>query len=178
MQPIWNIHYARWVIDDGEPEIDVEQDFEWFALAFWPASGPLVKTSRTEKLAVPISDYRYRVTAKVVFLSEKSSVIDFGLRAIAHPDSVTPECKEGDFVTGELALSLPLVTEIAPEVIVKTLPRKWHVNEIHADTTPYISHPDNPRFFFRDESRIQFESARSTTAVQAKDYILRCTKLA
>jgi len=175
MPPIWNIHYARWVIDDGEPEIDVKADFDWFSLAF---SGTLMKTSRKEKSSIPVADYRYQLTAEVVYISEKSCVIDFGLTAIADPNSVPPECKKGEYVTGELALSLPLCTEIAPEEILKTLSRKWYVNEIHADTTPYISHPDNPKFFFRDESRIKFEPVVSTATVKAHDYILHCTKLA
>jgi hypothetical protein len=178
MQPTWNIRYSGWLIADGGPEIDVEQDFDWFALEFWPTGAALAKTSERDKSAVPISDFRYRVTAEVVFFSEKSSVIDFGLRAIAHSDNVSPDCKQGDFVTGELALNLPLCTAIVPEEISKTLSRKWHVNEIHADTTPYISRPDNPKFFFRDESQVHFALVSSTRAAKAHDYVLHCTKLA
>ena len=177
MRPIWNIHYARWVIGDGEPELDVEQDFDWFALAFWPTRAPLVGTSEKAKSAIPAPDFKYTVTAEVVYRSEKSCVIDFGLRAIAHPDCIASECKQGDYIKGELALSLPLCTEIAPEEIAKTLARKWQVNEIHADVTPYISRPDNPKFFFRDESRIKYESVLSTASVNAHDYVLHCTEI-
>jgi hypothetical protein len=178
MRSIWNIHYSRWVIDDGQPELDVEQDFDWFALAFWPTQGPLLSTSERVKSAVPTADYKYTVTAEVVFRSEGSCVIDFGLKAIAHPECIASKCKQGDYIKGELALSLPLCTEVAPEEISKTLARKWQVNEIHADVTPYISHPDNPKFFFRDESRIQYEPVLSTASVNARGYVLHCTELA
>ena len=178
MRPIWNIHYARWVIDDGEPELDVGQDFDWFSLEFWPTRVPLVSTPEKVKSAVSAPDYKYTVTAEVVFRSEKSCVIDFGLRAIAHPDGIASECKQGDYITGKIALSLPLCTEIAPKEILKTLARKWQVNQIHADVTPYISHHDNPKFFFRDESRIQYEPVLSTVSVNAHGYVLHCTKLA
>ena len=30
----WNLHYSRWVIDDGEPERHVGEIFEWFAVEF------------------------------------------------------------------------------------------------------------------------------------------------
>ena len=178
MRSIWNIHYSRWVIDDGQPELDVEQNFDWFALAFWPTQGPLLSTSERVKSAVPTPDYRYTVTAEVVFRSGGSCVIDFGLKAIAHPECIASECKQGDFIKGELALSLPLSTEVAPEEISRTLARKWQVNEIHADVTPYISHPDNLKFFFRDESRIQYEPVLSTASVNARGYVLHCTELA
>ena len=94
MPSIWNIHCARWVIEDRELEIGVEEDFDWFALAFWPTSGPLVKTSGGEKSAIPISDYRYQMTAEVVFISVKSCVIDFGLRAINYAAILTFPLRE------------------------------------------------------------------------------------
>jgi hypothetical protein len=129
------------------------------------------------KSAIAVPDYKYRVVAELVFLSEKACVIDFGLRAIGYADSVPPERKQGEYVTGEVALSLPLCTEIVPEEIDNSLRRKWHVNGIHADMTPYISHPDNPKSFFRDESRIRYEPVLSTASVKTDAYILHCTNI-
>ena len=72
----WNLHYARWVIDDGEPDRNVDESFEWFALEFW-TEGPIVVTEgTTERTASPVGDYQYRVTAKVEYVSEKAVVID------------------------------------------------------------------------------------------------------
>ena len=31
----WNLHYFRWVIGDGEPELHVDDVFDWFAISFW-----------------------------------------------------------------------------------------------------------------------------------------------
>jgi hypothetical protein len=71
MLPEWNLHYARWVIDDGEPERGVGDDFDWFSLEFWSSSG-LGKAPESTKSAVAKSDYNYLVVAEVVFLSEKA----------------------------------------------------------------------------------------------------------
>jgi hypothetical protein len=30
----WNLHYFRWVIGDGEPELHVDEVFDWFAISF------------------------------------------------------------------------------------------------------------------------------------------------
>lgn len=173
----WNLHYERWVIDDGEPERCVEEDFSWFSVEFW-STNKLRKAPESATSAFEVSGYRYRVVAELVLLSEKACVIDFGLRAIGYADSISAECKQGDYVTGEVALGLPLCTEIVPEKILKSLERRWHVNGIHADTTPYISHAQNPRAYFRDESRIQFEPVESTASLRTHGYILHCTKLA
>jgi len=54
----WNLHYPSWMIADGEPDHDVGESFEWFAVEFW-TDDPLVKTAAREKTAVPIADYRY-----------------------------------------------------------------------------------------------------------------------
>jgi hypothetical protein len=173
----WNLHYARWVIDDGEPERRVEEDFDWFSLEFG-STNKLAKAPESVKSAFAVSDYKYRVVAELVFLSEKACVIDFGLRAIGHADRVSPECKQGEYVTGEVALGLPLCTEIVPEEILNSLQCRWHVNGIYADMTPYISRPYNPKFFFRDESRIRYESTLSTASLRTHCYVLHCTKLA
>ena len=31
----WNMHYADWIIGDGEPDRRFDDVFDWFALAFW-----------------------------------------------------------------------------------------------------------------------------------------------
>ena len=172
----WNLHYAGWIIEDGGPGRAVKDDFDWFSLEFW-SNNKLETTHDPAKSAITVPDYKYRVVAELIFLSEKACVIDFGLRAIGYADSVPPECKQGQYVTGEVVLSLPLCTEIVPEEIENSLRHKWHVNGIHADTTPYISRPDNPKTFFRDESRIRYVPLLSTASVKTHSYILHCTNI-
>jgi hypothetical protein len=172
----WNLHYEGWIIEDGGPERAIKQDFDWFCLEFYSKNG-LEKTQESGKSAVAVPNYKYRVVAELVFLSEKSCVIDFGLSAIGYADNIPPECKEGEYVTGEVALGLPLCTGIVPKEILNSMRRKWHVNGIQADMTPYISHPDNPKSFFRDESHIRYEPVLSTASVKTHAYILHCTNI-
>lgn len=176
----WNLHYARYVIEDGGARNrTVGTSFEWFAVEFWSERTLLVADKRqTETTATPIADFQYRVTAKVVYLSEETSVIDFGLSAIGRRDLLPSECKEGDCVSGDIAIGLPLSTDIVPEEVLRTLKRKWHVNRITADLTPYISHPDDPtgKWQVRDSSRVRYEQVSRTDSVITRSYVLSCSE--
>jgi hypothetical protein len=33
-----DLHYSRWVIEDGQPEGDADEVFDWFATTFWTAA--------------------------------------------------------------------------------------------------------------------------------------------
>src|SRR5262249_22892518 len=110
----WNLHYAGWIIADGQPDRSVEEEFDWFSLEFW-ATDKLEHGSECRKFALPVRDYRYRISAEIVFLSEKACVIDFGLKAIGYRHQLPAECEQGEYVTGEITLGLPLCTEIVPE---------------------------------------------------------------
>ncbi len=165
------------MIADGEPNREVGEIFEWFALEFWTQKG-LAKADERLRLAIPIADFKYCVVAEVTYLSGKACVIDFGLKAIRTPDLLPPGCKLGDYVTGKISIGLPLCTEVVPEDVSKTLAHRWQVNRILADLTPYIAHPDNPRFFVLDESQIRYEEVQATDAVKAHTYILLCSEIA
>jgi hypothetical protein len=152
MQPEWNLHYFRWVIGDGEPERHIGEIFDWFSLSFW-SQGSLVKSEQRAKIATPISDNAYRVVAEVLYISQnpsqEASIIDFGLRAISDSDVLPAGCQPGDYVTGEIALELPLCTKLAPH----QLAHKWRVNRISADLTPYVPHSTYGHFV-RDSSQL------------------------
>ena len=60
----WNLHYARWVIEDGEPDRDVGESFEWFAVEFWSESGLVAAKDAGERSAVPGEDFKYLITHK------------------------------------------------------------------------------------------------------------------
>jgi len=164
------------MIADGEPDREVGETFEWFAVEFWTQQ-PLTKTRVRSKTAVLVADFKYRITGEITFLSDKACVIDFGLSAIDTPNAVTPDCQQGDYVTGDIGIGLPLCVEIAPDAVLETLRRKWHVNSISADLTPFKSYPDNPRLLVRDEARIEYIEVKSTRDVDARDYVLRCTEI-
>ena len=168
----WNLHYEDWIIADGEPDRHVGDVFDWFAVAFW-SDEKLTKASQREKSALAIPDFKYRVVAEVIYLSDRACIIDFGVKATSTDDLLPSDCQKGDFITGEVALRLPLVTEVGPEEEFKKLTYRWRVKRISADLTPYIAR-DNPRFFTRDHSRIQYQDVVSTQSVKARDYILHC----
>jgi len=175
MQNEWNLCYPSYMIADGTPDFELGQSFDWFAVEFW-TEGSLKRTDERQKSALPLADYNYRVVAELVFLSEKACIIDFGLRAIRTPDLLSPECTQGDYVTGQINIGLPLCTEIVPEDVSKTLAHKWRVNRISADLTPYVEQPNQPRC--RDKSQILYREVRSTETVRAHTYILHCSELA
>jgi hypothetical protein len=160
------------MIADGEPDREVGEIFEWFSVEFWTVKGSLERTDERRKAAIPIADHKYQVVAEVAYLSEKACDIDFGLRAIRTPDLLPPTCKRGDYVTGKVSIGLPLCTEVVPEDVSKTLTHKWRVNRISADLTPYAMRPGKPRSYFRDETQIEHQEVKSTTALRAHAYIL------
>ena len=170
----WNLHYEDWIIGDGEPDRRIGDVFDWFALAFWSEEA-FERVHESGRSAVPVSDFRYRVVAEVVYISQDACIIDFGLnatglKATATHDVLPSDCKKGDFVMGEIGLRLPLVTEVGPEEEFKKLAYRWRVNRISADLTPYVSSR-------RDESRIQYQDVPATASVKAHCYVLHCCKV-
>jgi hypothetical protein len=174
----WNLRYERFVIEDGYPDREVGESFNWFAVEFW-AEGQLVAANRVNEItATPVGDFLYRVTAKIAYVSEKVAVIDFGIRAIGARDLLPSDCKDGDFVTGDIAIGIPLSIDIVPEDVVQTLKNSWQINRISADLTPYISHPDDStgKWQIRDTSRIRYEQVSSTRTTVAPSHVLHCSE--
>jgi hypothetical protein len=170
----WNIWYPEWMIGDGLPNRSVGEEFSW-EVEFHP-SQQLTKAVEQRKTAVPIPEYRYCVMAELVCLSEQACVIDFGLKVVGEADSIASECRPGDYVTGEVVLSLTHGCVVPAEKTLEFVSRKWRVNAIQADITPHISLPDNPQFFFRDESRIKYQSVWSTGDIRTHAYVLHCSE--
>ena len=176
MQREWSLHYPRWIIGDGQPDRHVGDIFDWFAVDFWGES-QLVTASKKIASAIAADDYQYHIVAEVTYLSENSCVIDFGLPATGSRDSLPPQCVQGDYVSGEIKLELPLCIPMMPESVVATQKHRWRVDRISADITPHVAHPDSPRFFKRDESHIRYEDVTSTESVSAEMYVLHCSEV-
>ena len=175
MERDWNLHYSRWVIDDGEPELHVGEEFEWFSLSFW-SDARLTRSTERTRSANPIADGRYRVNAEVIYISQHTElsafIIDFGVRAECDGANLLPQgCVEGDYVSGEISLDLPLCT--APHVY--DLSHRWRVNEISADLTPFLNSVG--RVYVRDCSNIHYQTVAGTDSVKAHSYLLNCTLL-
>ncbi|MGA8090129.1 MAG: hypothetical protein WCA10_22855 [Terracidiphilus sp.] len=171
----WNLHYSRWVIDDGEPERHVGDIFDWFAVSLW-SDATLTRTVERTKAAVPIADNSYRVSAEVIYVShdpeQAARILDFGIKAISEKADILPrECKEGEYVTGEVRLELPLCTRAS-----RHFAYRWRVNRISADLTPYV--PDPVRgCFIRGASEVRYQDVVGTDSVHAKTYVLHCSDL-
>ena len=168
----WNIHYAGWMIDDGLPGRRVGESFDW-EVEFW--SKNLTRTTEQIKSATPLPDYGYRIVGELFHVSEQACLLDFGLKVFGERTQVPAKCKQGDYVAGNIGLGFLHGRLYPPEITFEALNRNWHVNSIQADMTPYISNPDNPKYFFRDESRIHYESVLFTTRYKVHDYILQCS---
>jgi hypothetical protein len=171
----WNIRYDAWMIEDGLPDRSVGQEFSW-DIEFWSPHG-LANSAERRKTAIPVSDYRYLVVAHISSMGGEYCVIDFGLKVVGNISLLPAGCKTGDYVAGEIVLSLNDGCELPATEDSRELKKTWHVNAIQADLTPFVSHPENPRQFYRDESRIKYEPVWSTDAVKANSYILHCSEI-
>ncbi len=172
----WNLHYFRWVIDDGEPERHVGEIFEWFAVEFWPVAA-IVQSVEMTKSAIAIPDNAYRINAEVVYISDDAPlaccILDFGLRVICNGGNVLPtECQKGDYVTGEIRLGIPLYACLYTD----DLAYRWRVNKVSADLTPYVLDPTQ-RAWVRDGSAVKYDDVSGTEAVKARAYVLHCSQL-
>lgn len=103
------------------------------------------------------------------------AVIDFGLKAIRTRDLLPPECRPGDFVTGEIYVGLPICIEILPDGLFASLAHKWEVLEILADLTPHPEHHiSGGSLLARERRQVRYEQVSSTKAVEAQAYFMRC----
>jgi hypothetical protein len=171
----WSLGYPRYMIEDGCPEIERGQIFQWPALEFYTEETLAICETRS-RTAFEVDDYRYSISAEVIYLSGTASVIDFGLRAIRTRDLLPPDCREGDFVSGEIYVGFPLCTEVVPDKVHSSLKYSWDVVAIFADLTPFVEHRDDTgrSWFTRDRSQIRYEEIPATKALGAQAYVLRC----
>jgi hypothetical protein len=126
------------MIEDGCPDIECGQILEWPALEF-SSESTLAITKTKSRGAFEPDHHRYSVTAEVIYLSDTASIMDFGLNAIGRRGLLLPECRLGDFVTGEIYVEFPLCTEIVPDQVFASLAYGWNVVSILADLTPHIA---------------------------------------
>ena len=175
MQRDWNLRYSRWVIDDGEPELHVGEEFEW-SVSLW-SDAPLMRSTESTRSATPIEDGRYRVNAEVIYISQDTNlpafIIDFGIRAECVEANLLPQgSTEGDYVCGEIDLGLPLCG--APHAY--DLSHRWRVNKISADLTPFVLSSVG-RVYVRDSSQVTYQAVAGTDAMKAVSYLLNCNQL-
>jgi hypothetical protein len=172
-ESVWNLHLDRYVIDDGNPELQVGDVFDW-PLTFW-ADAVLTRTVARTKVVLALAGNYYGVDAEVIYISQDPGqagcILDFGMKAISEAGGLLgvplpSDCKEGEYVTGQIRLNLPLCTVVHPH----DLTRSWRVEGISANLTGYNSYPV-------DTSVSCYQEVFSTDAVRAPSYVLRCTAI-
>ena len=173
MESVWNLHLQRVVIEDGEPDLHVGDIFDW-PLTFW-VDEVLIQAVERTKVASPLAGNYYRVNAEVIYISQDPTqagcILDFGMQAISELGGLLgvplpSECKEGNYVTGEIRLELALSTVVHPHNLI----RKWRVEGISADLTSYRSKPG-------DISGPCYQEVSGTDAVLAGSYVLHCSAI-
>jgi hypothetical protein len=177
MPSTWNIHYARWIIDDGEPEREVGDHFLWELLLYHSAER--MTHSATRELSVlEADDYSYDVVAKIVHLSPTASLIDFGLTAFGAPNLVPRQCEIGDYVTGRIKLSfVHYCYPSVPAQIRESMSHHWSAEAVLADLTSYSHADEAEKRFIRDSQNAKYEPVKSTREKNVQDYILQCCQL-
>ena len=164
MSQNWDLHFASYLIWDGWGHIRVGQELRSTGLQFW-SRHPLRCTTDSGKSATLVRGLEYSVSAEIVFRSDDACVIDFGLKAVNRSDVLLDGASRGDYVAGEIGLSLDR-SVLLPEEIELSFPHyEWQVDGITADVTPYIPHPTDHRLFVRDETRLQYVEVQSTTGL-------------
>jgi hypothetical protein len=164
MSQHWNLSFPAYLIWDGWGHIRVAQKLASRGLEFGTTQQLQIATGR-HKSAIHATHFGYLATAEVLFRSEKACLIDFGVIAIRTADVLPNRAAVGDYVTGEIGLSIDRTT-VVPEEIESSVPQyRWEVEKITADVTPYIPHPANSRVLVKDESRLRYREVQATSDV-------------
>lgn len=173
-QPVeWDLHYLRVVIEDGYPDVHVGEDIDWFA--DFETHALLTPSANKTKSAVPLSNGYYLITAEVIYISHETNqeacLLDFGIKAISEAGGVLGiplplGCKEGDYVNGEIRLSIPLCTVIHPF----NISYRGRVNHIFAHLNKFHGYPG-------DISPVHYQEVSGTDTLRADVYVLRCSTL-
>ena len=173
MQNEWKLHLLRGVIDDGNPELHVGDVFVWL-VTFWTET-VLARSTERVRAAVPLERDYYSISAEIIHISQNSKypfcILDFGMMAFSQSGSLLglplpPECREGDYVAGEIRLELPIWGEPSPY----DLRYRWRVNGVVADLANFSLYPG-------DLGKSDYQDVSGTASVLAGSYILHCSNL-
>ena len=174
MLAVWNVQYARWIIDDGEPEREVGENFPWPVLGFHSMEGMSSTTTRTQSV-LEVDDYGYDVGAEVLHVSPTATVISFGLIAFGEPDSVPRGCKVGDYVVGRIRLSfLHYCDPSIPGKIRELMFHNWSVKRILADVVPHRFVDQSADRLIGGSKEAGYVQVKTTREKKVKSYILSC----
>lgn len=183
-EPLLHIGICSWVIEDGNYDNFATGDDVKFALQF--DSEDLVAAEENAALeAVHLSSWKYKITAKVLFVDEDCWVIDTGaFRAYTDDARTKSEAKAGDIVTGNITLWIDQYDYQEfhyknPEMPL--LSYRWTVQKLQMYTAPYIkaTTDDGVLVYQQDESRESFIDIIKTDASKDDErnatYLLFCT---
>jgi hypothetical protein len=175
----WNIDLSPWIISDGNYRHFSRGQVAHFAVELFVQS--LERSARPEKQADHLEGSRYRVSAEIVYLSDRAAVVDFGLQAYwdrhGEPDTRIPEgATVGSFVCGEIGLGIdpyPYFEQPYKLPGIPALIYTWHIDAITMNWAPYIhgADPTGRPCWVADESKIVREAVERTDGPTPVRYI-------
>ncbi len=180
----WNIAVSPWIIQDGNyPDFASGQDAK-FALEFYSQEGLKASHQKTTGSKY-LGQGRYEVVAKIVHMTERIWVIDFGI--LAFKEQKPPiNIHAGDFVEGQIYLNIDpffYLEYLYKQPDMPKLSYRWNVKSIYRHLAPLINHPTQTNTFIGDQTQ---EVAEPITKMDAWHdekkgmscyYILNCRLL-
>jgi hypothetical protein len=176
----WRVGLSSWIIQDGNYGDFQRGQQAAFALEFFPHD--CRPSSAKECRARRTGENRYSVTAKVLHVSRRACVIDFGVRAFRQ-GSWPKILKKGAWIDADLYLGIDpffYFEELANARGMPPLIYDWTIRAITMQTAPFLeSRTDRgQRLFIRDESKSAFKRVQQTAAWTDDnghaEYVLHC----
>lgn len=194
----WSIGLELWIIGDGNYKHFQRGQIGDFALQFYPRSIRI--TQEKIKSAILIEDDIYRAVAEVVFHSEKTWILDFGLCAFDvynlhnFRDEINSSTVSiGDFLEIEFSLGLDPFYYFEQLHKVPGIPPiiyEWRIDSITAQTG-FMIKDENNNWRWPDRENCSYSEVEKTDGPlldekrrnfdspvkQCLTYILNCTQI-
>lgn len=176
----WQIRVSPWIIKDGNyPHFFVSQVTQ-FAIELGLTK--LVASPTIPKSAYATLPSEYQITGEVVYLFERTYVLDFGVLAYQETKRMPEAIKMGAQVTGEIMLEIDPYFYKAYLYKLPGIPPliyTWRVDKIVEEASPTLYRVENGRGIISvDKSKTEYKEVERTAEEPSNmmvDYIMHCT---
>ena len=139
----WYFRVVEWIIQDANyPDFYLDQVVS-FGLRLIGRNLALIPSNSQTISAILLEDYDYAVNGKIIYIGDKLSVIDIGLRCVVGTSALAKDCRVGDMVEGTGILDLDAYT-VNNARFLDPLPAiiyKWNIYKIIKQCSPVIVTP-------------------------------------
>jgi hypothetical protein len=181
--PLWEVGLSSWIIQDGNyGNFKTGQRAE-FALEFFAEA--YSKTEVRIKMAKCLADAKYEIIGKVVYLTSKVWVLDFGI--CAFQESKPPEgLAVGDHVSATIHLGIDPFFYFEYLYSLPNMPAliySWSITSIGQLAAPVAEtrDPSGLKQLIRDDKNFAYKSIAETDAWRddggLAEYVLTCAIL-